>query len=158
MVVGTHALIQEGVHFARLGVAVVDEQHRFGVHQRVALKEKAGDVDPDLLIMTATPIPRTLSMTLYGDLDTSILDEMPRGAGPSRPCVSLGSRGAGVRSGSGTRLPPGRQAFVVCPLVEDSDKLEAGIATAEYERLLGALPRPAGRSGPRPAARRRRGR
>ncbi|MDR9451423.1 MAG: DEAD/DEAH box helicase, partial [Acidimicrobiia bacterium] len=75
LVIGTHALIQEGVHFARLRVAVVDEQHRFGVHQRVDLKEKAGDVDPDMLIMTATPIPRTLSMTLYGDLDVSELDE-----------------------------------------------------------------------------------
>ena len=80
LVIGTHALIQEGVHFHRLGVAVVDEQHRFGVHQRVDLKEKAGDVDPDLLIMTATPIPRTLAMTLYGDLDVTLLDAMPPGS------------------------------------------------------------------------------
>ena len=84
VVIGTHALIQEGVRFARLGVAVVDEQHRFGVHQRVKLKDKAEGVDPDLLIMTATPIPRTLSMTLYGDLDVSELDEMPPGRKPVR--------------------------------------------------------------------------
>ena len=80
--VGTHALIQEGLAFHRLGIAVVDEQHRFGVYQRVRLREKAADYDPDLLIMTATPIPRTLSMTLYGDLDVSVLDEMPPGRTP----------------------------------------------------------------------------
>ncbi|MEX1126245.1 MAG: DEAD/DEAH box helicase, partial [Acidimicrobiia bacterium] len=82
VLVGTHALIQEGVHFAKLGVAVVDEQHRFGVAQRVLLKEKADSVDPDLLIMTATPIPRTLAMTIYGDLDMSIIREMPPGRTP----------------------------------------------------------------------------
>ncbi len=82
LVVGTHALIQQGLAFHRLGIAVVDEQHRFGVYQRVRLREKAADYDPDLLIMTATPIPRTLSMTLYGDLDVSVLDEMPPGRTP----------------------------------------------------------------------------
>ena len=97
--VGTHALIQEGVHFQRLGVAVVDEQHRFGVAQRVQLKEKAGDIEPDLLIMTATPIPRTLSMTLYGDLDVSVIDEMPPGRTPVT--TSLYSAGRG-----GARLGP----------------------------------------------------
>ena len=85
IVVGTHALIQEGVHFNDLGVAVVDEQHRFGVHQRVQLREKGTGAEPDLLIMTATPIPRTLSMTLYGDLDVSSIGrhEMPGGPGAS---------------------------------------------------------------------------
>jgi ATP-dependent DNA helicase RecG len=137
LVVGTHALIQEGVVFDRLGVAVVDEQHRFGVHQRVQLKEKAVGPDPDLLIMTATPIPRTLSMTLYGDLDISILDEMPDGRKPVTTRVvppspaSLEQVYRLVRE----EATAGRQIFVVCPLVEDSEKLQAASATAEYERL-----------------------
>jgi ATP-dependent DNA helicase RecG len=142
LVIGTHALIQEGVHFSRLGIAVVDEQHRFGVHQRVELKEKAGEVDPDLLIMTATPIPRTLSMTLYGDLDVSELDEMP----PGRPEVTTVVVGkdpaalAGVYERVREQAAIGRQTFVVCPLVEDSAKIEAASATAEYERLQGVFP------------------
>ena len=137
IVVGTHSLIQEGVEFHNLGAAVVDEQHRFGVHQRVALKEKAGDSDPDLLIMTATPIPRTLSMTLYGDLDVSVLDEMPPGRTPVETSV------AGKTAPESDKVyrlireeaAAGRQAFVVCPLVEDSAKIEAASATAEHERL-----------------------
>ncbi len=142
VVVGTHALIQEGVHFDRLGVAVVDEQHRFGVHQRIALKEKAEGPEPDLLIMTATPIPRTLSMTLYGDLDVTVLDEMPRGRLPvSTTVIQPGSRELHeaydlVRA----EAAAGRQSFVVCPLVEESEKLEAASATAEYERLQGVFP------------------
>ncbi|MDH5615863.1 MAG: ATP-dependent DNA helicase RecG [Acidimicrobiia bacterium] len=140
LVVGTHALIQEGVHFSRLGVAVVDEQHRFGVSQRVTLKEKGGDIDPDLLIMTATPIPRTLSMTLYGDLDVSVIDELP----PGRTLVETlwlgrteeGEAWAVVKEQVGA----GRQAFVVCPLVEESAKIEAASATAEYERLQSVFP------------------
>lgn len=142
LVIGTHALIQEGLTFHRLGIAVVDEQHRFGVYQRVQLRDKADDYDPDLLIMTATPIPRTLAMTLYGDLDVSVLDEMPPGRIP-------------VRTIHKTKRPPdleevyelvrtetaaGRQAFVVCPLVEDSDKLEAASATAEFARLQTVFP------------------
>jgi ATP-dependent DNA helicase RecG len=135
ILVGTHALIQEGVHFARLGVAVVDEQHRFGVGQRVMLKEKADLVDPDLLIMTATPIPRTLSMTMYGDLDISTIDEMPPGRSPVQTKVL-----SPVREGEAWRrieadVAAGRQAFVVCPLVEDSPKVEAASATAEHQRL-----------------------
>jgi ATP-dependent DNA helicase RecG len=140
ILVGTHALIQEGVHFARLGVAVVDEQHRFGVSQRVLLKEKADSIEPDLLIMTATPIPRTLSMTLYGDLDISGLDEMPPGRSPVK--TSVVSR---VEESKAWRLieeevRAGRQAFVVCPLVEDSVKIEAASATAEHQRLTDLLP------------------
>ncbi|MGH8874063.1 MAG: ATP-dependent DNA helicase RecG, partial [Acidimicrobiia bacterium] len=140
LVVGTHALIQEGAHFARLGVAVVDEQHRFGVGQRVKLKEKAADVGPDLLIMTATPIPRTLSMTLYGDLDVSLLDEMPPGRVPVET-VAIG-RGELERAYDLIRreVVAGRQAFVVCPLVADSPKVEAASATAEYQRLQGVFP------------------
>ncbi len=142
VVVGTHALIQEGVRFARLGVAVVDEQHRFGVHQRVQLKEKAEGPEPDLLIMTATPIPRTLSMTLYGDLDVTVLDEMPKGRLPVKTTlVAPGSAGEKkVYDLIRAEVGKGRQAFVVCPLVEDSEKLQAASATAEYERLQGVFP------------------
>jgi ATP-dependent DNA helicase RecG len=140
LVVGTHALIQEGVSFSRLGVAVVDEQHRFGVAQRVLLREKADVAEPDLLIMTATPIPRTLSMTLYGDLDVSIIDEMPPGRTPVK--TRLISK---VEENTAWRLiedevAGGRQAFVVCPLVEDSPKVEAASATAEHERLAAVMP------------------
>jgi ATP-dependent DNA helicase RecG len=142
VVVGTHALIQEGVRFARLGLAVVDEQHRFGVHQRVSLREKAEGPQPDLLIMTATPIPRTLSMTLYGDLDVSVLDEMP--AHHPRVATELVGKGAGdlerVYARVREQAALGRQAFVVCPLVEESNKLEAAAATAELERLRGVFP------------------
>ena len=143
IVIGTHALIQEGVRFARLGAAVVDEQHRFGVHQRVELKEKAEGFDPDLLIMTATPIPRTLSMTLYGDLDVSELDEMPRGRRPVETWAAS-KDGAGldrVQRAVRREVEKGRQAFVVCPLVEGSERSkEAAAAVAEHERLTRAFP------------------
>ena len=142
LVVGTHALIQEGVSFSNLGFAVVDEQHRFGVHQRVQLREKAEHADPDLLIMTATPIPRTLSMTIYGDLDLSLLDEMPPGRIPvetrhvMKDPAALDVAYDLIRS----EAAAGRQAFVVCPLVEDSDKIYAKSATAEYQRLQDVFP------------------
>ncbi len=140
ILVGTHALIQEGVHFSKLGVAVIDEQHRFGVAQRVLLKEKATSVDPDVLIMTATPIPRTLSMTLYGDLDLSTIDEMPPGRTPvaTRALPRLRENLAWKKIES--EVGAGRQAFVVCPLVEDSPKIEAASATAERERLAALMP------------------
>ena len=140
LVVGTHSLIQEGIEFARLAIAVIDEQHRFGVGQRVLLKEKATKADPDLLIMTATPIPRTLSMTLYGDLDVSIIDEMPPGRSPVRTMAlsPVGEERAWdlIRK----EVSSGHQAFVVCPLVEDSPKIELSSATAEHKRLQGVFP------------------
>jgi ATP-dependent DNA helicase RecG len=142
LIVGTHALIQDTLTFDRLGLAVVDEQHRFGVYQRVRLRDKTTGYDPDLLIMTATPIPRTLAMTLYGDLDVSILDEMPPGRLPvttrhrSRDQAELDEVYATIRS----EVAAGRQAFVVCPLVDESDKLQVASATAEYERLQGVFP------------------
>ncbi|HSJ26647.1 MAG TPA: ATP-dependent DNA helicase RecG [Acidimicrobiia bacterium] len=140
IVVGTHALIQEGVSFQALGIAIVDEQHRFGAMQRQDLKAKGRGPEPDLLIMTATPIPRTLSMTLYGDLEVSSIEELPPGRIPVRT-VALGrgdEQGAWdvIRSEVGR----GRQAYVVCPLVEDSDKIEAASATGEFERLRGVFP------------------
>jgi ATP-dependent DNA helicase RecG len=132
---GTHALISEDVAFNRLGLAVVDEQHRFGLGQRMLLREKGED--PDVLIMTATPIPRTLALTLYGDLDVSILDELPAGRQPVRTIV-VGDDGAArnraydlVRS----EVAQGRRAFVVCALVDESDVLEAKAAVVEAERL-----------------------
>jgi ATP-dependent DNA helicase RecG len=135
LVVGTHALIQEGVEFKTLGVAVVDEQHRFGVAQRVQLREKADVAEPDLLIMTATPIPRTLSMTLYGDLDVSVIDEMPPGRSPVATSLISKIEEATAWKVIADEVALGRQAFVVCPLVEDSPKVEAASATAEHERL-----------------------
>ena len=129
ILVGTHALIQEGVSFHKLGVAVIDEQHRFGVSQRVMLKEKADSIDPDILIMTATPIPRTLSMTLYGDLDVSGLDEMPPGRSPVKTRVLSRHQETTAWKKIEEEVGAGRQAFVVCPLVDDSPKVEAASAS-----------------------------
>jgi len=133
VLVGTQALIQEGLGFRRLGLAVVDEQHRFGVVQRTALRQKGGT--PHLLVMTATPIPRTLALTLYGDLDLSIIDELP----PGRQRVESYLLGPAERPHAYEHIrrevARGRQAFIICPLVEDSPNLEARAATAEYERL-----------------------
>ncbi|MGH2812819.1 MAG: ATP-dependent DNA helicase RecG, partial [Actinomycetota bacterium] len=136
IVVGTHALIQEGVEFSNLGLAVVDEQHRFGVHQRVALKQKAQDgADPDVLIMTATPIPRTLTLTLYGDLDVSVLDELPAGRKPVRTEVIDSSDRKLAYDIVRSEVAAGHQAYVIVPLVEESDKLEVASAEAEAARL-----------------------
>ena len=138
--IGTHALIQDGVHFADLGLAVVDEQHRFGVGQRVLLKEKASGIDPDLLVMTATPIPRTLAMTLYGDLDVSVMSEMPPGRRPVKT-VALSPKEQNQAWAQVTaEVADGFQAIVVCPLVEESAKLELASATDEYERLRAVFP------------------
>lgn len=127
IVVGTHALIQEGVSFARLGLAVIDEQHRFGVLQRAALTGKGQN--PDVLVMTATPIPRTLTLTVYGDLDVSIIDELPPGRKPVKTHWKKSDEKQSVYEGVRTMLQNGRQAFVVCPLVEDSEKVQARAAT-----------------------------
>ena len=142
LVVGTHALIQEGVSFGKLGVAVVDEQHRFGVYQRVKLRDKVDGYDPDLLIMTATPIPRTLAMTLYGDLEVSVLDERPAGRIPVRTVHrSKDERAlAKVYDLVRSEAAAGRQTFVVCPLVDESDKLEVASAAEEFERLQHVFP------------------
>jgi ATP-dependent DNA helicase RecG len=136
LLVGTHALIQETVQFARLALAVVDEQHRFGVRQRTALDSKArGGLVPHILHMTATPIPRTLSLTLYGDLHTTALRELPRGRQPVKTWVVPEAKRAGAYEFIRERLREGRQCFVVCPLVEESEQLQARAATREGERL-----------------------
>jgi len=137
MVVGTHALISEGVAFESLGLAVVDEQHRFGVEQRAALAARgAGGHLPDVLVMTATPIPRTAAMTVYGDLDVSRLDELPAGrAGVRTEAVIEPLEKGAVWERLRSEVEAGRQAYVVCPLIEESGKVEAAAAEATYEDL-----------------------
>jgi ATP-dependent DNA helicase RecG len=138
LLIGTHALITDAVQFRSLGVVVIDEQHRFGVEQRAALRAKGAGSDPDVLVMTATPIPRTAAMTVYGDLDTTILDELPPGR---TPIVTKWCRGeleeAQAWGHVREEVAAGRQAYVVCPLVEGSDKIEARSATETYEELDG---------------------
>jgi ATP-dependent DNA helicase RecG len=133
IVVGTHALIQEAVQFSRLGIAITDEQHRFGVKQRLALAAHGENID--VLVMSATPIPRSLALTIYGDLDISVLDELP----PSRQAVRTAVRSTERRDAVYTfirdEVGKGRQAYIVYPLVEESEKVELRAATAEYERL-----------------------
>ncbi len=134
VVVGTHALVQEGVVFADLSLAVIDEQHRFGVHQRMALKGKGAS--PDVLIMTATPIPRTLALTYYGDLDVVVLDEMPRGRQPIRTLIARTQpqRQAAyelVRA----EVEAGRQAFVVCAAIDETNRNQVRAAEGEAQRL-----------------------
>ncbi len=136
LIVGTHALIEPDVEFARLAVCVVDEQHRFGVRQRAALDAKGpGGSAPHVLHMTATPIPRTLSLTAYGDLDATVLRELPAGRRPVKTWVVGEERRPGAYEFVRERLREGRQAYFVCPLVEGSAKLEAKAAAEEAERL-----------------------
>ena len=133
VVTGTHALIQETVEFARLGLVVVDEQHRFGVRQRMVLSQR--DPTPDTLIMSATPIPRSLALALYGDLDLSVLDELPPGRKPVETRWLRPSRRAEAYRLVRDELGQGRQVYIVYPLVGESDKLELRSATEEWERL-----------------------
>ena len=139
LLVGTHALIEDPVEFDRLAVAVVDEQHRFGVNQRRALDRKApAGLAPHILHMTATPIPRTLALTAYGDLDVTVLRELPAGRRPIETHVAAtDDERARAYERIREELDAGRQAFVVCPLVEESEVLQARAATAEFERLRG---------------------
>jgi ATP-dependent DNA helicase RecG len=133
LVIGTHALIQEAVEFESLGLAVVDEQHRFGVLQRAEIKKRG--INPDILVMTATPIPRSLAMTVYGDLDVSIIDELPPGRTPIKTVVLGEDQREGVYKGMEREIALGRQVYVVYPLVEESEKLDLKAATKEYENL-----------------------
>lgn len=133
MLVGTQALIQDGVNFANLGLAVVDEQHRFGVAQRSLLREKGNN--PDLLVMTATPIPRSLALTIHGDLDVSTLDELPPGRQPIETFWMQSRQASQAYNFVRQQVEAGRQAFIVFPLVEESDVIEAKAAVDEHERL-----------------------
>ncbi len=139
VVIGTHAIIQDSVEFDRLGLAVIDEQHRFGVTQRATLMKKGRDdsaeLTPDVLIMTATPIPRTLAITVYGDLDVSIIDEMPPGRKPVKTKVYYESQRAQVYELIMTELKAGHQAYIVYPLVSESEKLDLMDATNMAEHL-----------------------
>jgi ATP-dependent DNA helicase RecG len=142
IVVGTHALFQEGVTFSNLALVVIDEQHRFGVHQRMALRDK-GSVQrdhPHQLVMTATPIPRTLAMAAYADLDTSIIDELPPGRQPVQTVVLPDVRRADVVERVRKACESGQQAYWVCPLIEESEALRYQAAEASYEMLTTALP------------------
>lgn len=135
IVIGTHALIQEGVAFNNLGLVVVDEQHRFGVAQRKALRQKGRESNPHTLVMTATPIPRTLALTLYGDLDNTVLDEMPPGRQPIETHWFAPAERERAYSFVRSQIAQGRQAFIICPLVEESEKIEAKAAVEEHARL-----------------------
>ena len=139
IVVGTHALISEGLEYRALGVVVIDEQHRFGVEQRAVLRDRGpGSVMPDLLVMTATPIPRTAAMTVYGDLDVSVLDELPAGR---LPVATSWARGpleeAVVWEAVRAAVSGGRQAYVVCPVIEESEGRDVRSVAETYDRLAG---------------------
>lgn len=133
VVVGTHTIIQDRVDFDNLGLAIVDEQHRFGVRQRASLREKG--TQPDMLVMSATPIPRSLALTIYGDLDISVIDELPPGRQEIKTVLATPRERERAYHYIRAQVERGRQAFIICPLVEDSDKVEAKAAVDEYNRL-----------------------
>ncbi len=132
-IIGTHAIIQDAVRFSKLGLAVIDEQHRFGVMQRAQLK--ASGHNPDILVMTATPIPRSLAMTVYGDLDVSIIDELPPGRTPIKTVVVGEDKRHGVYLGIDREVKLGRQVYVVYPLIDESEKMDLKAATKMFEDL-----------------------
>ncbi len=138
LVVGTHALIQDGVDFAKLGLAIVDEQHRFGVAQRLALRKKGSN--PHQLMMSATPIPRTLAMSYYADLDVTVLDELPPGRTPIKTRLVADNRRQDVVGFVKKHVEESRQAYWVCPLIEESEALQLQTAQDTYEQLLADLP------------------
>jgi ATP-dependent DNA helicase RecG len=142
IVVGTHALFQEEVEFARLGLVIIDEQHRFGVHQRLALRDKGRQEGqrPHQLVMTATPIPRTLAMTVYADLDTSVIDELPPGRQPVKTVAVSQDRREEVIESVHKACAAGQQAYWVCTLIEESDALQCQAAEKTAELLAGCLP------------------
>ncbi|KAA2285319.1 ATP-dependent DNA helicase RecG [Arenimonas fontis] len=142
VVVGTHALMQENVAFASLALVIVDEQHRFGVHQRLALRDKglAGSQVPHQLVMTATPIPRTLAMSAYADLDVSVIDQMPPGRTPVTTAAVSAERRGEVVERIRAACAEGRQAYWVCTLIEDSDEVEAQAVQSTFEQLQAQLP------------------
>ena len=140
VVVGTHALMQEGVTFHDLALAIVDEQHRFGVHQRLALRDKGKGNVPHQLVMTATPIPRTLAMSAYADLDVSAIDELPPGRTPVTTIALSAERRAELVERIRQACAEGRQAYWVCTLIDDSDEVEAQAAQSTFEALQAALP------------------
>ncbi len=145
LVIGTHALIEEKVEFARLGLVVVDEQHRFGVLQRFRMMKKPGEAEPDVLVMTATPIPRTLALTLYGDLDASVLDELPPGRTPIVTRRVAGERQEDVWEFVRKQVAQQRQAYIVYPIIEGAkdDQPELDFAAADANAEVVSAPAPA---------------
>ncbi|MGZ0167557.1 MAG: ATP-dependent DNA helicase RecG, partial [Planctomycetales bacterium] len=143
LIIGTHALFQEGVDFHRLGLVVIDEQHRFGVHQRMALRDKGSSENgrPHQLVMTATPIPRTLAMAAYADLDTSVINELPPGRQPVSTVAVPETRRSEVVERVRSACAAGQQAYWVCPLIEESEVLDYQAAAASYQMLTEALPK-----------------
>jgi ATP-dependent DNA helicase RecG len=141
VVIGTHALMQEGVEFARLGLVIVDEQHRFGVQQRLALRDKGleGELVPHQLVLTATPIPRTLAMSAYADLDISAIDELPPGRTPVQTIAISNARRIEVVERIHAACMEGRQVYWVCTLIEESEQLRAQAAEAAHAELTHAL-------------------
>jgi len=140
ILIGTHALLEEEVRFNRLGLAIIDEQHRFGVAQRSKLWQKNADHYPHVLVMTATPIPRTLAMTLYGDLDMSVIDEMPKGRKPIKTTHQFDSHRLQVNAFLRQQLSSGRQVYIVYPLIEESEKLDLKHLMDGYESISRAFP------------------
>jgi len=138
LIIGTHALIEEEVQFHQLGLVVVDEQHRFGVEQRGILKKKGSN--PHFLVMTATPIPRTLAMTVYGDLEVSLIDELPPGRSPIQTRVAYSSKRVAAFDFMRDQIKKGRQAYVIYPLVEESEKMDLKNAVEEFETLKSQYP------------------
>ncbi len=138
VLIGTHALIEDEVQFRNLGLVVIDEQHRFGVEQRAKLRRKG--TSPHFLVMTATPIPRTLAMTVYGDLDVSVVDEIPPGRKPVQTRVVYSSKRPEVLKFLKAQADKGRQAYWVFPLVEESEKIDLKNAMAEFEKLKSEFP------------------
>ncbi len=140
VVIGTHAVFQAQIEFSRLAMVVVDEQHRFGVQQRLALRDKGGRYAPHQLVMSATPIPRTLAQTVYADLDVSVIDELPPGRTPVTTVVLSNERRADVLRRIGEACAAGRQVYWVCTLIEESEELDAEAAEATATRLRAELP------------------
>ena len=142
IVIGTHSLIQEGVAFNRLGLAVIDEQHRFGVHQRLDLKAKG--TSPDMLVMTATPIPRTLALTAYGDMDISIVDEKPKGRAPVKTVALPLSKLDEIISAIKRAIATGTKIYWICPLLEESETLDVAAAKQRFKELSDVFPEQVG--------------
>lgn len=140
ILIGTHALIEDGVKFNRLGLAVIDEQHRFGVAQRSKLWQKNKNVYPHVLVMTATPIPRTLAMTLYGDLEISVIDELPKGRKPIKTTHQYDSHRLQINEFMRQQIAAGRQIYIVYPLIEESEKLDLKHLMDGYESVARAFP------------------
>ncbi|MEQ9208498.1 MAG: DEAD/DEAH box helicase, partial [Pseudomonadales bacterium] len=140
ILIGTHALIEDGVKFNRLGLAVIDEQHRFGVAQRSKLWQKNKNVYPHVLVMTATPIPRTLAMTLYGDLEISSIDELPKGRKPIKTTHQYDSHRLQINEFMRQQITAGRQIYIVYPLIEESEKLDLKHLMDGYESVARAFP------------------